>query len=401
MDARISSTRVINYKLQGRRSSTITLQKPSTDEASEFTPNITMALTHYHRVRMFGNLTGDYLVVKSPIDNVERISFDSDEAFEQACWSKEKYITKEFMFLKQAYPDELPYHLETGLYDYNRGVEWSFRFVMPLIISQSLDECMKQIGDTKSLLTFILAIALELDRINKLGIIHGDVYYNNAFAKRNEKTDGYTVHFIDFDRAYSINDVSATVSSEDSLRWAPERCNSRPVRWPTPSTKQDVYSFGYMVTVLMNMNPKFRHTKDNFNSQFPALSGIMDAQRIDPAERPELDQIIAQINNEISTLQRFQDLEKIIQHYSLVFSKVKHGMFAGQLPRNIREINSELDKIKNHESSERQKQGLANIMKIAQRMGNQHPIFITAKKCSNLISTDSEHQLMTHRRPVG
>lgn len=80
------------------------------------------------------------------------------------------------------------------------------------------------------------------------------------------------------------------------------------------------------------------------------------------------------------------DLETVIFNSLLTAKKVSHGFFSSQPPRNLREINDELEKIKCKEyTMEEMENGVKNIIKIAQRSGNQYPILRAAQKLQNLL----------------
>ena len=82
---------------------------------------------------------------------------------------------------------------------------------------------------------------------------------------------------------------------------------------------------------------------------------------------------------------RLNHLEKLIDHYLSIMSKVKYGEFHGQSPRPIREIASEFDKIKERETDTQA--GLERIVEIAKRMGDKHPIQVAAQNCHGLLSS--------------
>lgn len=101
----------------------------------------------------------------------------------------------------------------------------------------------------------------------------------------------------------------------------------------------------------------------------------------------ERNTIAHQIQQQEKLIQEpFAELKKMVQHYSLEVAKVRHGVFAGQLPRNLREITMELDKISSGECT--MKQGLNNIISIAGKMDNNHPILKAANQCNDLITID-------------
>lgn len=84
-------------------------------------------------------------------------------------------------------------------------------------------------------------------------------------------------------------------------------------------------------------------------------------------------------------------LDDTVRYYSQTAPRVNHGGSIGQLPRNLREINIELAKIKKHDCS--MEEGLKNIIPFAQSMGKHHPILVAANKCYGLITNDIQSSL--------
>jgi len=79
------------------------------------------------------------------------------------------------------------------------------------------------------------------------------------------------------------------------------------------------------------------------------------------------------------------NLEKILEHYELRVPRVQHGVFRGQLPRNLRDICTEFITLKQELSKKTPdilivKDGLQNIIESSKSMGPRHPILFVARK---------------------
>lgn len=297
----INSTSFIRYKLAGRRESTLTMEDRLTGVGSDFTPHIMIGKTKKSIVRKFTNASGEALVVKSPNYSLNRSSFLSNEDFLKGEELELTYVQTELSFARRAYPDEYPYHLEANTYIYRNGEQkWTYRYIMPLIRGKVLGEFIHSITDDYGLLSLIFALTQEIIRIHHLGIIHGDIYWNNVICAVNENSGAYLVHYIDFETAYDITANTARFTNDYSaIRWAPERrCEDG--QEPKPDFKQDVYSFGYMLTQVLNMTDAFSCQNGQFARKFPELFALIEnSQKTDPADRPTFSDIAAVIENRI------------------------------------------------------------------------------------------------------
>jgi len=92
------------------------------------------------------------------------------------------------------------------------------------------------------------------------------------------------------------------------------------------------------------------------------------------------------IDASVSNQWALANLEKVVDEYAATSKKVRFGLFIGQLPRNLREIYMELSNIKLQ--SYPIKQGLRNIIHIAENMGRAHPILQAAQKCFSYIQME-------------
>ena len=80
---------------------------------------------------------------------------------------------------------------------------------------------------------------------------------------------------------------------------------------------------------------------------------------------------------------KFTALISVINQFTSSSVSVKNGLFAGKLPRNLREIKHALDSITQGECT--YAQGLRDILNTAKKMGVNHPIFLAARACIGLV----------------
>jgi ankyrin repeat protein len=95
---------------------------------------------------------------------------------------------------------------------------------------------------------------------------------------------------------------------------------------------------------------------------------------------------------------RFVELEKIITIYVKNAPKVRYGQHAGELPRNLREIDNALKNIKNNQCAIAQ--GLNSIIQIAKNMGTQHPILIAVRRCLGALTNLKNSQANSFDEPT-
>jgi len=292
----INSTGYISYQLSGRQDSYLTLKDAMAEGKSVFRPSETIAITGQNSVRLFKNSLDEIIAVKAPVNSIKRALFRNNKKFFNECDDEEKSVANELRLLKQAYPEEKPCYLISGLCAV-KPAEWTYRIVMPYIYGCTLDQCVTDMDTSSSFLMLILAVAIELDRIHEQDVIHGDVYFNNALAKRNETSGEYAVHFIDFGSAYSKDATTATITDckKSAIRWAPER-RSPDIDELKPDISQDVYSFGFMISKLFELLPESVDTEPLI---FLLLLADI-AQATDPDKRPDLSKFIIQIEDGLS-----------------------------------------------------------------------------------------------------
>lgn len=80
----------------------------------------------------------------------------------------------------------------------------------------------------------------------------------------------------------------------------------------------------------------------------------------------------------------FKEFEAIATNHIISAPKVRHGLFAGKLPRKLREIELELKKMVEDSSCEPILwESTHKIADIAKTMGPNHPLYIAVKKYQN------------------
>lgn len=83
---------------------------------------------------------------------------------------------------------------------------------------------------------------------------------------------------------------------------------------------------------------------------------------------------------EIIFQNQYEKMMDTIENYLTLSPRVKHGLFAGRLPRPLREIEDVVHKLDSTTSLTR-REGLRKIIRIAHDMGPNHPIERAAEQC--------------------
>ncbi len=296
----IQHSKITSYKLEGRRTSIIYAKEDSADKLEEkiveFYPKEYLMKEDNRYVRVFRN--GDeVLVVKSPRKPICSSDFPSLTEFEEVYKHKKLQIEKEFNYLKRAYPEDNPYYLKTSLYHYENYPTdyWTYRLVMPLIEGSTIALIFFKTDQIINILMLMRDIALELNRIHQASIIHGNITEKNIIANYSDGKDKYDIHFIDFGHSYSLNSRFALTTNVMNVKqWAPERRTKSDEDVP-PNVKQDIYSYGYFLTDLVNT----RHQAE-LNTRFPTIMSILArTQNEAPESRPELIEIVEELETGI------------------------------------------------------------------------------------------------------
>ena len=96
------------------------------------------------------------------------------------------------------------------------------------------------------------------------------------------------------------------------------------------------------------------------------------------------------VSNERKIIKKFDDLITTINKHAISAPKLRNGFFAGQLPRNLRELQEQVMNIQQENCSHQD--GLLTIIDIARGMGPHHPILIAANACNQLLQDSAVYQ---------
>ena len=296
------------YKTAGRRKSWYAQINFETMTTSIFQPVQVLGNGAYGTVRLFRNSLGEEIAVKSPNKGVVNASEKKQKILKDQ-------LLREANFNQYAYPEKT-----YGTFQFNTVLNndriYSHRYIMPYIKGETAEVFISKIRSQIELAETILAIALELQRIHDLKIIHGDVKRNNIMIRLDNNK--IIVRFIDFGFSYFTTEPKATTFVSDPKLpgyIAPERLCDLSVELK-PNVNQDVYSFGFDLNVLLQYHP----TQKQLLQTFPSIkSFILAAQNINPLDRPSLDMFCKQLSEEI----RQNKEPKIVQNDT---TQTNHGI---------------------------------------------------------------------------
>lgn len=305
------------YKQAGRRPSWFVEFDSVTGRSSVFKPVKNLGKGSYGTVRLFQNAENQKIGVKSLKETIVDISPTEYE-------SQTRKLKREAEFNQLAYPnDQMSKTFELYYKNHHGHRFYSNRYVMPYIKGVVVESLIPTITCSYQLAKISLQIAQELHRIHNLGIIHGDLHPSNIMMYRNDATvisnpakgpssqaprdDGqgvtiypnhekFIIRIIDFGCSSFLTDLSARiVSFHGATKWyAPELVGvSRLIK---PNQNQDVYSLGFSLNMLFSRHSSYQELMQ----LFPCIGVfILEAQNINPMNRPSLESFCAQLSNEI------------------------------------------------------------------------------------------------------
>lgn len=240
--------------------------------------------------RLFESDNGDKIAVKS----LKKTYFDiSETKREELSYDLEC----EAHFNRKAYPDDRLSEIYEFNNEKNGSIEYTNRFVMDYVEGETAWELIPKITCVGQLAEITYRIAQELLRIHTLDvpIIHGDIQPCNVMIY--SKNNKFVVRIIDFGRAYYLQDpyVCNYIPLGKVRQWMPpELCAPDTIK---PNTSQDVYSFGYMLSMLFVRHPSY----PKLISSFPSIREfISKAMNEEPSNRPSLETFCQQISSEIN-----------------------------------------------------------------------------------------------------
>ena len=159
-----------------------------------------------------------------------------------------RLLDREAQFLSEAYPG---YNIKFVTFNgADVKSKLNARLVMPALPGSNSHDALSRFPARS--LEIILAAAKELQGVHDLGIIHGDIKFDNFII--NLKADNtFEARLIDFGWSYHSHDSGARATPEDCPHWAPERkkVTKRSPIVP-PDASQDIYSFGFMLAYARN-----------------------------------------------------------------------------------------------------------------------------------------------------
>ncbi len=283
------------YKKETHRRKSCVLEiDPISHEWSTFRETKVLGEGGIGQVRLFENDKNRAFAVKSPQEEYIDLS---EESFNKMTNS----FSSEVALNRRAYPDEPRKGICSYFYDkQEKKYTPYYRYIMAYVPGQEAREMIPTINDADRLVNAICNIALEVQRIHELGIIHGDLNRRNIMI-----TDNNEVHLIDFGLAYDLYANTAKCYPSGNKMWwmAPELCNDgkEDVK---PNENQDVYALGKTLEKLLKQTACYAIAKE----KFPCIeSFITQAQCINPIERPSLKAFCEQLEKEVLL---FIDMEK-------------------------------------------------------------------------------------------
>lgn len=202
--------------------------------------------------------------------------------------------------------EESPYEIIHGIF-----------VLMPFFPGDTLDKAIVK-ATAQQQLKIILAVARELERIHKLGILHGDIRPQNIIINQ-EATGIITVHFIDLEHGYRITDKDARTTNETrkecaAPHWSLERMGDRK-EIPKPHFNQDMHSLGWTIKNAAN-NTSYPKTIMDFCDQC-----VCD----DCDKRPSLTSLIQLLELELKKLELRNALEAHQTETKLESTVFKNG----------------------------------------------------------------------------
>ena len=162
----------------GKRYSSVTLVAQESEsgipDIETYMPEKFIGKGAYGSVRLFAsqNTPSKKLVVKQSMMTSADEKLSGYSIFVDA-----HEANHELDFLKRAYPDDGPYKLKH--YVINGGAGYDYRMVMPFVPGKTIDKTVLEARSPAECAQLLLAIAIEMQRIHELGIVHGDARPGN------------------------------------------------------------------------------------------------------------------------------------------------------------------------------------------------------------------------------
>lgn len=283
------------YKPSGRRPSWFASINLRNETVSLFEPVKELGRGGNGIVRLFKTGNGEEKIAVKSLKN-DKINCSKDEEFNST-----KYLNREAEFNRLAYPDDKLY--KTFAISYSKGKKeiYTNRYIMPYVEGKTAYEIITTINCPILLAKITLEIVKELYRIHCLGIVHGDLNYNNIMIDL-DKTMTPIIRLLDFGFSYFINnnDDNANLwKPKYSDIWiAPEICtgNKEVVK---PHYNQDVYALGYLLKFTLQKNTSFQE----LIQLFPSINKFISNSMVkNPCSRPCLNQFRDELSEELKII---------------------------------------------------------------------------------------------------
>ncbi len=277
------------YKCSGRRPSMFEKLDKRTGTYTVYKPFENIAEGGCGFVRSFKSQCGQMIIVKSL--NTGPVAIISQKQQQLL----HEQLKKESNFHFNAYPDHM---IQTFEFNHERQGRtlYEYRYIMPFYTGETAYHLLPQITCVRRIAEIIVKIAEELDRIHRIGIIHGDLNPSNIMIYFDENK--ITIQLIDFEYSYSINDQLAIAWSSDlsgHYWFAPELCTEK--HEVKPHSNQDVFGFAFALNMMLPSNPSY----ENLMQSFPSIRAfICTALSEAPMFRPSLSEFNHQLTKELN-----------------------------------------------------------------------------------------------------
>jgi serine/threonine protein kinase len=266
------------YQPATRRNSFSLRINTNTKKISCFKPQGPLGQGRYGKVRFFMAEDGEKIAVKTP--------------HERPTESLKKELSNEDYFNALAYPEG-----KYGAFEFTINRKYTNRFIMPIIEANTMHVVFTQTTCPYHLANLILQIATELQRLHSLKILHRDVHAGNIMIYQPSNR----VRFIDFG-------LSCLMDGKSKNSWINEECIGHPpelclntgyhynIPLPKPHPRQDIYTFGYLLNVLIP-----NKAKDILLKEVPSIDKfIKQSLNIIPEKRPSLAMFCQELDYELN-----------------------------------------------------------------------------------------------------
>ena len=276
------------YKLAGRKPSLFVNINIKSETSTVFKPGKELGRGSYGIVRLFQSADGQEIAVKSLVHSFVNIQWFMS--------NKQELSTKrEAEFNQKAYPNDPISEIFGFVINKDRQSIYTNRYVMSYIKGEKAGALIPKIKTAQQLAIITLKIALELDRLHQIDIIHSDLHFANIMINYDEH-ENILVRLIDFGLSSyrTENTVKTWVSQVKS--WIPPELCGDASNFAKPQPNQDIYSLGNTLKLIFEKHPCYQELM----KLFPSIKTfISTSQAIIPTNRPSLAFFCQQLSNEL------------------------------------------------------------------------------------------------------